>query len=76
MFESLHNTQVARGESIWGQFADEGDWEFAQWILKSGTTHTSTDELLDLKKVSKKIIFEYRTHQIVADSTRRMYLIP
>jgi hypothetical protein len=76
MFESLCNAQVARGESIWGQFADEGDWEFAQWILKSGTTHTSTDELLDLKKVSKKIIFEYRTHQIVADSTQRMYLIP
>jgi hypothetical protein len=53
-FESLRNAQVARGESIWGMFTDEGDWDFARWILKSGTTHASTDELLELKKVSQR----------------------
>jgi hypothetical protein len=62
IFELLHNAQVARGDSIWGEFLDEGDWEFAQWILKSGTTHSSTNELLDLKKVSKIFIVEYRTY--------------
>lgn len=51
-FESLRNTQITRGESIWGKFADEGDWDFARWILKSGTTHASTNKLLELKKVS------------------------
>jgi len=58
MFESLRNTQIARGESIWGMFSDEGDWDFARFIVKSGMTHASTDELLELKKVSKKIVAE------------------
>jgi hypothetical protein len=42
-------------------FSDEGDWDFARWILKSGTTHASTDELLELKKVSQIFIVEYIT---------------
>lgn len=62
MFESLRNAQVARGESIWGKFSDEGDWEVARWILKSGTTQASTNEFLELKKVSKKIVAEYWTY--------------
>ena len=53
-FELLRNTQVTKGESIWGAFMDEGDWAVARWILKSGITHASTNELLELKKVSKK----------------------
>ena len=53
-FELLRNAQVARGQSIWGTFFDEGDWEFARWVLQSGTTHASTDKLLELKKVSQK----------------------
>ena len=53
MFEHMRNAQVAGGESIWGLFSDEGDWSFAQWILKSRTTATSTNELLNLKKVSR-----------------------
>jgi hypothetical protein len=52
-FESLRDAQIARGESIWGVFLNEGDWALARWILKSGTTHTSTDELLELKTVSQ-----------------------
>jgi hypothetical protein len=56
MFDCLRKAQVARGESIWGAFLDEGDWEFARWILESGTTHASINELLDLKKVSKCVI--------------------
>jgi hypothetical protein len=52
MFESLCNAQVTQGESIWGMFMDKGDWDFVWWILKSGTTHASTNELLLLKKVS------------------------
>jgi hypothetical protein len=68
VFESLRDAQVARGESIWGMFLDEGDWEIAQWILKSGTTHASTNELLELKKVSKRFINEYRTYHSIADS--------
>jgi hypothetical protein len=54
MFESLSIAQATGGESIWGAFSDEGDWDFARWILKSGTTHASTNELLELKKVSQK----------------------
>ena len=53
MFESLCHAQVANEESIWGTFTDEADWDLARWIITSGTTHTSADELLDLKKVSK-----------------------
>jgi len=68
MFESLRIAQVNRGDSIWGMFSDEGDWEFAQWILKSGATHASTDELLELGKVSKAFVVEYRTYQSVTDS--------
>jgi hypothetical protein len=75
-FESLHNAQVARGESIWGKFSDEGDWEFAQWIVESGTTHTSTNELLELKKVSKRFIVKCMTYQSVADSACQLHLIP
>jgi hypothetical protein len=56
MFEYLHRAQVARGESIWGMFVDEADWDFARWILKSGITHASTDKLLELKKVSKCVV--------------------
>jgi len=52
-FESLRKAQVDRGNSIWGTFSNEGDWEFALWILKSGTTHAATDELLELKTVSQ-----------------------
>jgi len=52
MFESLCNAQVTQGESIWGMFMDKGDWDFVWWILKSGTTCASTNELLLLKKVS------------------------
>jgi len=60
MFESLRNAQVARGASIWGAFTDEGDWNFARWILKSGTTHSSANELLGLKKVSKDLLSSAR----------------
>ena len=60
MFESLRNAQVARGESVWGSFSDEKDWELGWWILKSGTTQASTNELLQLKKVSKFFLVEYR----------------
>ena len=67
-FELLRNAQVARGESIWGMFSDEGDWKFARWILESGTTQASTDELLKLKKVSERFVVEYTTYQSVADS--------
>ena len=52
MFKTLHNAQVTRGESIWGKFSDEGDWNVAQWILDSGTTHAATNKLLKLEKVS------------------------
>jgi len=52
MFKSLRNAQVTQGESIWGMFMDEEDWDFVQWILKLGTTCASTNELLLLKKVS------------------------
>jgi hypothetical protein len=48
-FRSLHDAQVAGGRSIWGAFSDEGDWDFAQWILRSGITHASIDDLLELK---------------------------
>lgn len=61
MFESLRNVQVTRGDSIWGMFLDEGDWDFARWILKSGITHASTDALLELKKVSKIFVVENGT---------------
>ena len=60
MFESLCNTQVTRGESVWGSFSDEKDWELGQWILKSGTIQASMNELLQLKKVSKIFLVEYR----------------
>ena len=52
MFKTLHNAQVIRGESIWGKFSDEGDWNVAQWILDSGTTHAAINKLLKLEKVS------------------------
>ena len=52
IFKSLHNAQVTWGESIWEMFMDERDWDFVQWILKSGTTCASTNKLLLLKKVS------------------------
>ena len=76
MFESLRNAQVERGEPIWGTFSDEGDWEFARWILNSGTTHASTDELLELKKVSKTPVVEYRAYQSVTDSRSYPHLVP
>src|SRR5258708_18576574 len=60
--KSLHNNQVYRGESIWGRFTDEGDWDFAWWILKSGTTHSNTNELLELTKVSKPLDVDYGTY--------------
>ena len=60
MFEALRNAQVARGESVWWPFSDEKDWELGRWILKSGTTQASTNELLQLKKVSKFFLVEYR----------------
>jgi hypothetical protein len=62
MFESLRNAQVAKGESIWGMFSDESDWDFGKWIIKSETTQGSTNELLEMKKVSKKVVAEYRTY--------------
>jgi hypothetical protein len=55
MFESLRNAQVARGDSIWGSFKDKGDWDLACWIVQSGTTQTSADQLLELEKVSRKL---------------------
>src|SRR5260370_26024501 len=74
MVEALRNTQVARGESVWWPCSDEKDWELGWWILKSGTTQASTNELLQLKKVSKFFLVEYRvilthcTSQIQTDS--------
>lgn len=53
-FELLRNAQVERGDSIWGSFKDKGDWDLACWIVESGTTKTSADQLLDLEKVSQK----------------------
>ena len=41
MFETLHNAQVTRGESIWGKFSDEGDWNVARWILVTACGDTS-----------------------------------
>jgi hypothetical protein len=76
MFESMRNTQVAQNQSIWGRFSDEGDWEIARWIVESGTTHTSTNDLLELKTVSKQIIVKCTTYQSVADSTCRVHFIP
>ena len=60
MFETLHSSQVAKGESIWGRFLDKGDWEVAQWIVELGMTHTLTNKFLELKKVSKIFIVESR----------------
>lgn len=57
MFEVLHNARVAKGESIWGAFSDKDDWALAQWILKSGTSHALVDELLKLKKVRQKALW-------------------
>jgi hypothetical protein len=76
MFESLHNAQINSGESIWGMFLDEGDWEVAQWIVKTGTTQADANEFLKLKKVSKQIIVKRRTYYTDADSRRQLYLIP
>jgi hypothetical protein len=77
MFESLRAAQVARGESIWGLFSDEGDWEMAQWIIRSGTSHTSTNDLLGLKKVSiVRVTGKYSTYQGIADPRWQLYLIP
>ena len=47
-------------------FSDEGDWEFARWILELGMTHAYTNELLELKKVSKTFVVECTTYQSVA----------
>ena len=77
MFESLHFAQVARVEPIWGMLSDEGDWEFAHWIvLKSGITHALADELLELKKVSKMFIVEYTTYQSITDLRWYPHFIP
>lgn len=45
VFEKIRSSQVAKGESIWGRFSDEGDWEVAQWIVESGTTLASANKL-------------------------------
>ena len=76
MFESLCNAQVARGESIWGSFSDEGDWDFARCIVESGITHASINELLELKKVSKRFVAKYTTYQSVADLKGQLLFIP
>ena len=76
MFQSMRNAQVAQEESIWGRFSDKGDWEIARWIVELGMTHTSTNNLLELKKVSKRFVLKCTTYQSVTDSTCRVHFIP
>ena len=78
VFESQRKAQVARGESIWGKFSNEGDWTFARWILKSGTSQAYTNELLDIETVSKPVVNPVKDLQLkhVADSNEWLCFIP
>jgi len=51
-FESLEAAELESGSSEWAPFRDEGEWEFA-WFLMKNLGQTKIDELLKLSTVSK-----------------------
>ncbi|KIL56918.1 hypothetical protein M378DRAFT_16626 [Amanita muscaria Koide BX008] len=54
-FESLKSQQDSIGASEWGPLQSEADWALAEWVLRSGVSQTSMDELLVLEMVQNTV---------------------
>lgn len=50
-FERMQQVQDASGGSTHAPFANQGEWELAQWLIKNVNQH-ATDEFLKLLVVS------------------------
>ncbi|KAJ7579726.1 hypothetical protein C8J56DRAFT_1006594 [Mycena floridula] len=50
-FEKLRQERRDAREDGWAPFASEAEWEFAHWIITSGTSQTDTEKLLKLHLV-------------------------
>jgi hypothetical protein len=55
LFDELREQQEAMCEPPLAPFADEEEWELAQWLMKNAT-QTATDQFLKLKGVSRSLV--------------------
>jgi len=54
-FERIQASQEASGAGIYTPFADEREWELAEWLIRNVNQHT-TDEFLKLPIVSRHFL--------------------
>lgn len=47
LFEAIR-TELSNKGHRWGPFADEGEWEFAHWVMTEGLSHGTVDRYLKL----------------------------
>lgn len=50
-FDTIKHNQELNGQSVWGPFDDEEEWELARWLIQN-VGQTKTDEFLKLPIVS------------------------
>jgi hypothetical protein len=50
-FASIRERQQQRELELWAPFETKQDWEFAKWIIESGTGNKDVDKLLKLESV-------------------------
>ncbi|KAG1836372.1 hypothetical protein DFJ58DRAFT_847010 [Suillus subalutaceus] len=64
-FDTIKDNQEANGESVWGPFNDEEEWELARWLIQN-VGQNQTDEFLKLPIV--------RNHAQVTYPNNRSFL--
>jgi len=51
-WERIHDERLGGGQSRWGGFRNQDEWELARWMMKCGVSQTEIDKFLKLPIVS------------------------
>lgn len=62
VFEEDFQSQRQQGDPPWFPFADEEEWELADWLMTSEISHGDIDKHLKLKIVSNLSSLSFRVH--------------
>lgn len=66
-FAEMRAKQLAAGKDPWAPFEDMGQWELAEWAMKSGMTQAALDAFLRLSKVRRSSLLLVRLINFLTD---------
>jgi hypothetical protein len=55
-FDEVKACQKKTGTFPWGPFKSQEEWEFVEWAMESGLSHSEINKLVNLKVVSEIIL--------------------